>query len=139
MTDKIFTIQKAQDGIITKTGKLIFVRIDAANTINGLSYRKDTKKIMVLPVTAQDHKKAQYFKPYIISEMEELSDDINEELAFLIDEEWSIACFDELLGSGIKKICRILIWPEEFTMHHHVMIADKLIEENDLIAITYEK
>ena len=51
-------------------------------------------------------------KPYLISD-DELSSDSDQELAFLIGKKWSIGCFDDLLGHGIKEVKKIEAEPEK--------------------------
>jgi hypothetical protein len=121
---------KIVDGHIVCEGELIFLKIKPEDTINGLSFRKDNKKMMIAPMSEEDHKQAQYIKPVVISKTEEIEigDKVLNTMGRKIIDIHTQTDADEVNRSK-HLFPKVLVIPEQFSNKHLHSIESELLKE----------
>ncbi len=130
---------KTVDGHTVCEGELVFIHIEAEDTINGLSFRKDNKKIMVAPMSKKDHKQAQYIKPVVISRTEEI--EIGDKVFSVINNK-IIGIHTQFDADSVNKsqelFPKILVLPEQFSSEHLESIKSGELKEGAINVKCYQ-
>lgn len=134
-----------QENIMGVSGILKFIEVEPRQTINGLSYRKDNKKLMVAPMSEEDHEQAQYIKPVLISKTDKIEVGDFKLGYYINDKPADIREVIKIDGNKLYDtetayhirdcVDKVIALPEHFSSKHLEDIASGKIKENDELTI----
>ncbi len=131
-------IEKTQlkSNIPVAEAKLVFIKTLLTDAINGLSKRKDNGKLMLLPITEEDHNQAEYLKPVLVSESEKI--EVGDWVLVRIDsrlQKKDIIIQANKIDTFAEDTFKVLALPEHFSPVDIQSIVDGMLKDGDNVLI----